>query len=49
MDFALSARAQEHCDRMWDFMRQEVFPAEPLWAEHLATHGEHSHPPVMES
>ena len=33
MDFALSAKAQEHCDRMWDFMREEVFPAEPVWAE----------------
>ena len=48
MDFALSAKAQEHCDRMWDFMREEVFPAEPVWAEHLTAHGEHSHPPVME-
>lgn len=48
MDFALSAKAQDHCDRMWDFMREEVFPAEPVWAEHLATHGEHAHPPVME-
>ena len=48
MDFALSAKAQDHCDRMWDFMREEVFPAEPVWAEYRAAHGEHSHPPVME-
>ena len=28
MDFALSPRAEETCARMWDFMREEVFPAE---------------------
>jgi acyl-CoA dehydrogenase len=33
---------------MWDFMREHVFPAEPVWAQQLAEHGEHSHPPVME-
>ena len=48
MDFALSPQAQETCARMWDFMRQEVFPAEPVVAAHLAQHGEHSYPPVME-
>ncbi|MEF9901632.1 acyl-CoA dehydrogenase family protein [Streptomyces sp. P9-A2] len=35
-------------DRMWDFMREEVFPAEKVWAAHLREHGEHSYPPVME-
>ncbi|MFD5495803.1 acyl-CoA dehydrogenase family protein [Streptomyces sp. NPDC127091] len=35
-------------DRMWDFMREEVFPAEQVWAAHLREHGEHSYPPVME-
>ena len=48
MDFALSAQAEEYSARMWDFMREEVFPAEAEWAEHLRTHGEHTHPPVME-
>jgi acyl-CoA dehydrogenase len=48
MDFALSAQAEDHCDRMWDFMREEVFPAEAEWASYLAEHGEHAHPPVME-
>ncbi|MEV4509294.1 acyl-CoA dehydrogenase family protein [Dactylosporangium sp. NPDC049525] len=33
---------------MWDFMREEVFPAERVWAAHLAEHGPHTHPPVME-
>ena len=48
MDFAPSAKAQEACDNMWDFMREHVFPAEPTWAAHLAEHGEHSTPPVLE-
>ena len=48
MDFELSAAAQDACARMWDFMNEEVFPAEPVWAQHLAEHGEHTHPPVME-
>ena len=48
MDFSLSPTAQDACDRMWDFMREEVFPAEPEWAAYLREHGEHSYPPVME-
>ena len=48
MDFDLSPVARDACDRMWQFMREEVFPAEPLWREQLRQHGEHSHPPVME-
>ena len=31
MDFALSARAEDVCGRMWDFMREHVFPAEPVY------------------
>lgn len=48
MDFALSPRASALCRRMEEFMRTEVFPAEKEWADHLAAHGEHAHPPVME-
>jgi acyl-CoA dehydrogenase len=48
MDFALSAKAQETCDQMWDFMRDHVFPAEPVWSAHLAEHGAHSTPSVLE-
>ncbi|MEU5948426.1 acyl-CoA dehydrogenase family protein [Micromonospora sp. NPDC047465] len=33
---------------MWDFMREEVLPAERSWAAHLAAHGAHAYPPVME-
>ncbi|WP_028656973.1 acyl-CoA dehydrogenase family protein [Nocardioides sp. J54] len=48
MDFALSAQAEDYSSRMWDFMREEVFPAEAEWASYLSEHGEHTHPPVME-
>jgi acyl-CoA dehydrogenase len=48
MDFALTPQAEAACARMWDFMREHVFPAEPVWAQQLAEHGEHSYPPVME-
>lgn len=48
MDFKLSAKAQDACGRMWDFMREEVLPAEPAWAAYLRQHGQHAHPPLME-
>jgi len=48
MDFALSPRAQEACDEMWDFMRSHVFPAEPVYDAWLREHGQHAYPPVME-
>jgi acyl-CoA dehydrogenase len=48
MDFALSKKAEDTCNRMWDFMREQVFPAEPEYAAYLSEHGDHEHPPVME-
>jgi acyl-CoA dehydrogenase len=48
MDFALSPAAQDACDRMWDFMRECVLPAEPVYERWRAEHGEHDYPPVME-
>jgi len=48
MDFELSAAAQDASDRMWAFMREEVFAAEPEWAGYLREQGEHANPPVME-
>ncbi len=48
MDFEPSPTAARTCERMWDFMRDRVFPAEPVWAAYLAEHGAHAHPPVME-
>src|SRR5688500_15402847 len=48
MDFALSPRAVETSERMWDFMRSHIFPAEPVWAAYLRKHGDHAYPPLME-
>jgi acyl-CoA dehydrogenase len=48
MDFDLSPKAKETSERMWDFMRARVFPAEQVYAEYLAKHGPHEHPPVVE-
>ncbi len=50
MDFTPSARAEDVCGRMWDFMREEVFPAEPVYDEWRAARGpdDHAHPPVLE-
>jgi acyl-CoA dehydrogenase len=48
MDFALSPKAEDVCGRMWDFMREEVFPAEPVYEEWRQVHGPHAHPPVVE-
>jgi acyl-CoA dehydrogenase len=50
MDFALSARAEDVCARMWDFMREQVFPAEPVYEAWRAVrgHGDHGTPPVLE-
>ena len=50
MDFALSAKAEDVCGRMWDFMREHVFPAEPVYEEWRAArgHDDHDTPPVLE-
>ncbi|CAN5428228.1 acyl-CoA dehydrogenase family protein [soil metagenome] len=48
MDFELSDKAQQVCAEMWDFMREEVMPAEPVWAAYLREHGDNAHPPIME-
>ena len=48
MDFALSAAGHDASERMWSFMREEVFAAESVWRDHLLTHGQHSYPPIME-
>jgi acyl-CoA dehydrogenase len=50
MDFALSARAEDVTGRMWDFMREHVFPAEPVYEEWRAArgHDDHGTPPVLE-
>ena len=40
MDFALSRAAEDACGRMWDFMRDCVLPAEPVYEQWRAAHGE---------
>lgn len=49
MDFELSPAAQDVCSRMWDFMLEEVFPAEQAYAAHRNEHGQHAHPPIVET
>lgn len=48
MDFALSDRAQELCDSMWEFMREDVIPAEAEYERYREEHGPHALPPVVE-
>ena len=50
MDFALSPRAEEVSAQLWDFMREHVFPAEPVYDQWRAErgHDNHEHPPVLE-
>lgn len=49
MDFATSPRAQELRTRLWDFMHEEVFPAEDEYeASRAASSDPHAVPPVMD-
>ena len=51
MDFALSAKAEDVTGRMWDFMREHVFPAETVYervAGRPAATTTTSYPPVLE-
>ncbi len=48
MDFSLSAKAEDTCARMWDFMVEEVFPAERVYGEWREANDPHGHPPVLE-
>jgi acyl-CoA dehydrogenase len=52
MDFAMSAQTIEYRDRMWDFMHEHVFPAEPIYEaqRHAAAVAgdEHAFPAIME-
>ena len=48
MDFEMSPATEDVSRRMWDFMREEVLPAEASWSQYLRDHGEHALPPVMD-
>jgi acyl-CoA dehydrogenase len=48
MDFELSDRCKEYQERVWDFCRTHVEPAEPVFEAQLAELGPHAHAPVMD-
>ena len=48
MDFAPSPKSDEVCARMWNFMLEEVFPAEKEYEQWRAANDPHAHPPVLE-
>jgi acyl-CoA dehydrogenase len=52
MDFAMSPHTIEYRDRMWEFMNELVFPAEPVYEEQrrasIAAGDEHGVPAILE-
>ncbi|MTD16266.1 acyl-CoA dehydrogenase [Nakamurella sp. YIM 132087] len=48
MDFTPSDRTVQVCGEMWDFMREQVFPAEPAYHRWLAENDPHGLPPVID-
>jgi acyl-CoA dehydrogenase len=48
MDFAASPKSQEVCEKMIDFMTEEVFPAESEYAQWRRENDIHLCPPVVE-
>ena len=48
MDFEPSPKMEEVCNRMWGFMREEVFPAEKEYERWRANNDPHAYPPVLE-
>jgi acyl-CoA dehydrogenase len=49
MNFETSERSQEFARKLQAFMDERVFPAEPVYAEQMASSGEtHFHPPIVE-
>lgn len=48
MDFKQTERAEQLEEKLWDFMREEVFAAEAEYDRFLAENDPHEHPPVLE-
>jgi acyl-CoA dehydrogenase len=49
MDFEPSERGREFQQRLWDFMRERVEPAEQVYVDQLREAGDpHAQPPIME-
>jgi acyl-CoA dehydrogenase len=48
MDFNPTPKAEELSDKMWDFMRDRVFPAESVYHQWRRENPVHGRPPVLE-
>jgi acyl-CoA dehydrogenase len=48
MDFSPSPRTTELTDKVWDFMREKVFPAESGYREWRAQNSDHARPPILD-
>lgn len=48
MDFSPSPRTTELAEKVWDFMREKVFPAESVYRDWRAANSAHARPPVLE-
>lgn len=48
MDFSPSPRTVELTDKVWDFMREKVFPAESGYRDWRAANSDHARPPILE-
>ncbi|OBC11577.1 acyl-CoA dehydrogenase [Mycobacterium sp. 852013-50091_SCH5140682] len=48
MDFSPSPRTVELTDKVWDFMREKVFPAESSYRDWRAANSDHARPPILE-
>lgn len=48
MDFRFSRRVEDLSSRMWDFMRNDVFPAEAVYDRWRAENPPHNRPPILE-
>lgn len=48
MDFSPSSKSEEISVRMWNFMRECVFPAEQAYVDWRIANDSHAHPPVLE-
>jgi acyl-CoA dehydrogenase len=47
--FAFTDKSRQMIDQVREFMREEVFPAEPVYEQQVAESGDpHFHPPIME-
>lgn len=48
MDFSPSPRTTELTDKVWDFMREKVFPAESVYRDWRTANSDHARPPILD-